>query len=33
MVANELNTYQILNTRNLVLSENSVKIIHDILSK
>lgn len=33
MVANELNTYQILNTRNLVLSENSVKIIQDILSK
>jgi large subunit ribosomal protein L4 len=33
MVANELNTYQILNTRQLVLSENSVKIIQDILSK
>ena len=33
LVANELNTYQILNTNNLVLSENSVKIIQDILSK
>lgn len=33
MVAKELNTYQILNARNLVLSENSVKIIQDILSK
>ncbi|MBI1222938.1 MAG: 50S ribosomal protein L4 [Bacteroidetes bacterium] len=33
MVANELNTYQILNAGNLVLSENSVKIIQDLLSK
>ena len=33
MVAHELNTYQILNARNIVLSENSVKIIQDLLSK
>lgn len=33
MVAGDLNTYQIMNAKKLVLSENSVKIIQDILSK
>lgn len=33
LVASDLNTYQIMNAQNLVLSENSVKIIQDILSK
>lgn len=33
MVAGDLNTYQILNAGNLILSENSVKIIQENLSK
>lgn len=33
LVANDLNTYQIMRAKNLVLSENSVKVIQDILIK
>lgn len=33
LVASDLNTYQIMRAHNLILSENSVKVIQEILSK